>query len=241
MNVQFLVRFKKYCRSILQIRESCQLISGTYEWLNAKRVAYEKLMNESAANCAFSDAWQDIQKELEEYNKNIESLNITMMNMYKNQTLYDNLSNCVPNVGFYSNLRNLVIRADSIMSVSAAEMIWKTSKVGSRTRILGESSPEMDIIREKNTNVLHMSHRERQLVIHDVVEYVNDGQKFQTHELIADNSSDAELGSRCNEEMDSIQAQKALKRSESETAEIEAQYELKNDQRIIEIISDDEV
>ena len=43
------------------------------------------------------------------------------------------------------------------------------------------------------------------------------------------------------EEMDSIQAQKALKRSESETAEIEAQYELKNDQRIIEIISDDEV
>ena len=245
MNVQFLVRFKKYGRCIQQIRECCQLISGTYEWLNSKKVAKDKLLNETvkgpSACCDFMEIFQEIQEELEDQNKEIERFSIVMTNIYNYQTQYENLLDCVPNTSFYNKLRNLVIRANSILCESEHENTLVTPMVGSTTQSFGSSLPEIALIREKDPIASHPSRRKRSLGLNTDFKYVNHAQRFHPNELKTDEAYDMEFSSRFDKDMELIQARKAVKRSESETEEIEAQCNFNNNQSIIEISSDDEV
>ena len=100
-NVQFLVHFKKYGRTILQIREYSQLILSTYEWLITKEHTHKTFIGEKEeelAGCIILEALKEVQMELEQYGQKIEILNKKLQNMFKNSSPYDYLQNFIPDV-----------------------------------------------------------------------------------------------------------------------------------------------
>ena len=241
-NVQFLVHFKKYGRTILQIREYSQLILSTYEWLITKEHTHKTFIGEKEeelAGCIILEALKEVQMELEQYGQKIEILNKKLQNMFKNSSPYDYLQNFIPDVGSYSKLRNLVIHADSLLNASADSSTDAQS--------LGHSSSkEIFIRRQENSTGLHSSHRKRYCENRDGVSGVCETERFQAKELSTDNVNTAEfICQSIDEDPEVFQAQKALKRSECETKEV-VQFDVNNQcifdksQSVIEILSDDD-